>query len=206
MQYSFFASLIEFYIFVSIFIIFIISEIVIKIYSEINRRRSHTKRKISYFSSIYIVIIGLIVAGCIRLVFLLPDNSIFTIAISLRFPDFFYFLGIFFMFGGTVLRCVSVLTLKRAFTVVVQTTDDQKLIKHGVYKLLRNPSYTGILLFITGAAFSLKSIFAVILSLIYFTIFFGIRIRVEEKALRERFGQEFDEYCINTWRLIPFIW
>ena len=202
MPYSYFASLTEFYIFVLAFIAFIISEVVIKAYSETNRRRSNTKRKTSYVSSLYIVIAGLIVIGCIRLGF----NTIFIGAISLRFPDFFYIIGIIFMLGGTALRGLAVLTLRQAFTIVVQTTDDQKLIRHGVYKLLRNPSYAGILLFVTGVAFSLQSVAAAILSVIYFTVFFGIRIRVEEKALWERFGQEFDEYCVNTWRLIPFIW
>ena len=206
MPYSFFASPVEFYVFASMFIIFIISEAVIKVYSEINRQRSRTERKRKYFSSIYIIIIVVIVVLFIRSGFSASGHGVLNAAMLLRFPHVFYFLGIVFMLGGTVLRCVSVITLKRAFTVVVQTTDDQKLIKHGVYKLLRNPSYTGILLFVTGAALSLRSVAAAILAVIFFTIFFSVRIKVEEKALRERFGQEFDEYCTKTWKLIPFIW
>jgi protein-S-isoprenylcysteine O-methyltransferase Ste14 len=32
------------------------------------------------------------------------------------------------------------------------------------------------------------------------------RIRVEERALTERFGDEYTEYCKKTKRLIPFIY
>jgi protein-S-isoprenylcysteine O-methyltransferase Ste14 len=32
------------------------------------------------------------------------------------------------------------------------------------------------------------------------------RIRAEEALLRAQFGGEYDEYCANTWRLIPGIY
>ncbi len=204
MEYAYFSSLAEYYVFSSVFIIFIISEFVIRVYADINRRRSRSKRKSADLGSIFVVIIGLI--GSLRLSFFLSNHGMITSTIRLPLPALFYFFGILFMIGGIVLRCVSVLTLRHAFTVLVQTTDDQRLIKHGVYKLLRNPSYTGLLLFTIGVALSLLSIVAAIVSLMLCTICFGIRIKIEEKALRERFGQEFDDYCMNTWRLIPFIW
>ncbi len=204
MPYSYFSSLGEYYIFGLIFIVFFISEIVIKIYADINRLKSRNKRKSSDFGSMFVAIIGLF--GSLQLSLFLSNNSMSLSPIKQYLPGFFYFFGAVFMIGGIVLRCASVLTLRRAFTVIVQTTDDQRLIKHGVYKFLRNPSYTGLLLFTIGVALSLRNIIAVILSLILCTICFGIRILVEEKALKERFGQEFDEYRISTWRLIPFIW
>ncbi len=204
MPYSYFSYLCEYYIFGFIFIVFFISEVAIKIYADINRLKSRNKRKSSDFGSMFVAIIGLF--GSIQLSFFLSNNNMSLSPIKQYLPVFFYFFGALFMIGGIVLRCASVLTLRRAFTVIVQTTDDQRLIKHGVYKFLRNPSYTGLLLFTIGVAISLRNIIAVILSLILCTICFGIRIIVEEKALGERFGQEFDEYRINTWRLIPFIW
>ena len=29
------------------------------------------------------------------------------------------------------------------------------------------------------------------------------RVRVEEKALREEFGEEYDRYCAQTWKYLP---
>lgn len=204
MPASYFASLAEYYVFAAIFIAFILSELVIKIYAHRNRRRAQANKKFFSLGALFVMLIGLI--GCFRLYWLLSNNRIPVVTLSLRFPSFFYFLGLLFMLGGTVLRGVSVRTLQHAFTVVVQTTAEQKLIKHGVYKLLRNPSYTGIILFIVGVTFSLLSVVAAIVSVILCAVGFGIRIKHEEKALRARFGQEFDEYCMHTWRLIPFLW
>lgn len=37
-------------------------------------------------------------------------------------------------------------------------------------------------------------------------LYYGIRIKVEEKALYECFGEDFKNYCFRSWRLIPLIW
>ena len=45
-----------------------------------------------------------------------------------------------------------------------------------------------------------------LLVLLILAICYGIRIKVEEKALYERFGEEFKNYCFRSWRLFPLIW
>jgi protein-S-isoprenylcysteine O-methyltransferase Ste14 len=158
----------------------------------------------SDFGSVFVVVIGLVGSVCFS--FLFSKNDMPWFISRLNLPHFFYFIGLTLMLGGLVLRDVSVLTLRKYFTVLVQVTSEQQLIQNGVYKRLRNPSYAGMLLFIAGVAISLRSAISAILSLIIFTLCISIRIRVEEKALREKFGSEFDEYCAHTWRLIPFTW
>ena len=37
-------------------------------------------------------------------------------------------------------------------------------------------------------------------------IAYGWRIRTEEEALRERFGQAYADYMRRSWALIPLIW
>ncbi len=184
--------------------IFCISELAIRIYADMNRRHSAGKRKTADFGSVLVVVLGL--AGSVCLSFLLSGSGMPWFIPKLNLPRFFYFVGLVFMLGGLVLRDVAVLTLRKYFTVVVQVTDEQQLIQNGVYKRLRNPAYTGMLLIIVGIAISLRSAVSAILSLIVFTLCVSVRIRVEERALREKFGSAFEEYCAHTWRLIPFIW
>ena len=57
-----------------------------------------------------------------------------------------------------------------------------------------------------GNAFCFRSVFAPLVVLLLLAICYGIRIKVEEKALYERFGEDFKNYCFRTWRLIPLIW
>ena len=199
-----FSNNFESIVFSCIICIFCISELVIRIYADINRKHSVNKRKTSDFGSVFVVVIGIV--GSVYFSFLLSKNDMPWFISKLNLPHFFYFIGLMLMLGGLVLRDVSVLTLRKYFTVLVQVTSGQQLIQNGVYKRLRNPSYSGMLLFSVGVAMSLRSAISAILSLIIFTLCVSIRIRVEEKALRENFGSEFDEYCAHTWRLIPFIW
>jgi protein-S-isoprenylcysteine O-methyltransferase Ste14 len=51
---------------------------------------------------------------------------------------------------GLLLRWWSFATLGKYFTVVVKTSNDQPLIDRGPYRVLRHPSYTGLLLAFTG--------------------------------------------------------
>jgi protein-S-isoprenylcysteine O-methyltransferase Ste14 len=34
---------------------------------------------------------------------------------------------------------------------------------------------------------------------------YGYRIRVEEQALKARFGESYDRYAAARWRLVPFV-
>jgi protein-S-isoprenylcysteine O-methyltransferase Ste14 len=107
---------------------------------------------------------------------------------------------------GSVVRVVSIRALGRFFTIRVRLHEGQTLVKEGLYEHVRHPAYTGVLLGTLGCI----SIFA---SALGFAAFFLLvipamlyRIRVEELALIEQFGDEYVEYCSKTKRLIPFVY
>jgi len=114
--------------------------------------------------------------------------------------------GIPFLAAGIALRIVSRLTLGRHFSGYVQTTENHRLITSGIYRALRHPVYTGYLCLLIGFPVCFGSIAgfvcavaAVIPALIY-------RIRIEEIALLQWFGEEYRQYREKTVRLIPFVW
>ncbi|URZ01029.1 methyltransferase family protein [Clostridium felsineum] len=126
--------------------------------------------------------------------------------IRLTIPHVFYYIGILLIIAGTIIRSYSVWTLKKAFTLSVQTTSNQHLIQKGFYRYVRNPAYTGSILSLVGIACSFRNFFAPIVVLIICIFCYGIRIKIEEKALKEHFKQEFDDYKKRTYCLFPFIW
>jgi protein-S-isoprenylcysteine O-methyltransferase Ste14 len=201
---TYFVNTAEQIVFCCIIAVDALCEFAIRIYSEFNSYRSCSQSKRSDSGSIFIVVLGLV--GNICLSFFLASNTMPICIKQLKLPHIFYFIGIILIIAGLVLRVLSVLTLRKYFTVTVQTIKDHQLIQSGVYKHLRNPSYTGLLLISVGVAFSLCNLIAIICSMFIFTIFLNVRIKVEEKVLREQFKKEFDEYCSKTYRLIPFIW
>jgi protein-S-isoprenylcysteine O-methyltransferase Ste14 len=116
-----------------------------------------------------------------------------------------FFAGAVVVIGGTALRWMAIRTLGKNFTGSVVIEETQSLVSHGLYKYLRHPSYTGILLVVFGLGLMMGNF----LSLLAITLglFIGLlyRIRVEEVALCRRFGHSYKDYMAVTKRLIPFL-
>lgn len=181
--------------------LFFLAEFIIWI---VSRRGVKRDRSQDGGTVIYIILafwISLIISYC------LPDAKEVGYKIAnILLPEFCYYVGSIIIILGTIIRVTSVMTLKKAFTLSVQTTDEQKLIKKGLYKYIRNPAYTGSITSLIGVAIALRSVFAPILVLAICVFAYGKRIKVEEKALRKQFGQEFNDYCKNTYKVFPFVW
>jgi protein-S-isoprenylcysteine O-methyltransferase Ste14 len=59
-------------------------------------------------------------------------------------------IGLGLLWCGIALRFWSFRTLGRYFTFIVQTSGDQPVITGGPYRVIRHPSYAGILLAVMG--------------------------------------------------------
>lgn len=107
---------------------------------------------------------------------------------------------------GLAIRAVSIVTLGRAFSANVALRAGQTLRRSGLYALVRHPSYLGLELILLGLALHPRiwACFAVVL--IPPTLALLYRIHVEEHALRQAFGAEYEDYSRTTRRLIPGIY
>ena len=82
----------------------------------------------------------------------------------------------------------------------------QAIIRRGPYRLLRHPSYAGLLLIYGGFGLALGSwVSAAVAALIMFAGMLP-RIRVEEQALERAFGPDYLSYANATARIIPNVW
>lgn len=106
---------------------------------------------------------------------------------------------------GGLLRLIPVFVLRRHFSGLVAIQEGHKLETGGIYGLVRNPSYLGMVLSAIGWALAFRSVVGVILALAQL-IPLAARIRSEERLLREHFGSEYESYCERTWRLVPGIY
>lgn len=120
-------------------------------------------------------------------------------------PSWTFYPGIFLMILGIVIRQWSIAVLGSFFSLDVGTQKGQKVVKNGPYKLVRHPSYTGILLTMVGIGLALQSWVAVIIIILGFGFGLGYRIHVEEKLLVLKLGDDYMEYMKETKRLIPYI-
>ncbi|HKK20121.1 MAG TPA: isoprenylcysteine carboxylmethyltransferase family protein [candidate division Zixibacteria bacterium] len=114
--------------------------------------------------------------------------------------------GLVLIVAGLVIRWVAILTLWKYFTVDVSIASDHRLVKSGLYKLVRHPSYTGSLLSFLGLGMIFLNWVSLLLVVVPITGAFIYRIKVEETALIGHFGEEYRRYAASTKRLIPKIY
>ncbi|HEY2346069.1 MAG TPA: isoprenylcysteine carboxylmethyltransferase family protein [Xanthomonadaceae bacterium] len=127
-------------------------------------------------------------------------------AARLPHPDVVYPLGLALFVLGAILRAWSIHTLGRFFTVQVAIASDHKLIEDGPYRLLRHPSYTGSLTMFVGFLLCQGNVLTLAIVLLSVLAVFVRRIRVEEAALAETFGDAWRAYAQRTWRLVPYVY
>ena len=111
--------------------------------------------------------------------------------------------GLVLLVSGIVIRLSAIHTLGKYFTSTVVIKNDHQLIRTGLYKHLRHPSYTGALLAHFGLGLSFSSWFSLGFSTIPYLVAAYHRMRVEEQALRDAFGEKYESYAATTKRLIP---
>ena len=113
-------------------------------------------------------------------------------------------LGIFVI--GVVLRWVSIIQLKKEFTVDVAILKDHQLKTNGLYKKIRHPSYLGLLLICFGLSIAMNSIISLLVITIPIFLALAYRIKTEENILMKVFGESYKDYKKTTYRMIPGVY
>ena len=109
--------------------------------------------------------------------------------------------GVLFAAGGA-LRLRPVFVLGHRFSGLVAIQPGHELVMRGVYRVIRHPSYLGLLVNSLGWALAFRSGLGVVLSALLIPPLIA-RIHAEERLLRTQFAGEYDSYRNRTWRLIP---
>src|SRR5258706_11016413 len=94
-------------------------------------------------------------------------------------------------------------TLGKQWAIAARVLEGHELITSGPYRLVRNPIYAGMfgMLIATGVAAS--HWWALGLGMLLFWYGTDVRIKAEERLLRETFGEKFDQYAKEVPPLIP---
>ena len=106
---------------------------------------------------------------------------------------------------GGVLRIAPVFVLGRRFSGLVAIQPDHRLVTGGIYRVIRHPSYLGLLVNALGWGLAFRAGVGVFIAVLMFLVVLA-RIEAEERLLRVTFGVEYDAYRARTWRLIPYLY
>ena len=111
-------------------------------------------------------------------------------------------LGVILFTLGCTLRLYPVFVLGRRFSGLVAIQPDHKLVTSGIYGVIRNPSYLGLLVTVIGWGLAFRSLVGVLITAVLLPPLVA-RINAEEALLSSQFGAEFEVYRARTSRLIP---
>jgi protein-S-isoprenylcysteine O-methyltransferase Ste14 len=117
-----------------------------------------------------------------------------------------FVLGALIGWLGLLLRWWSFATLGKYFTTVVKTSSDQVVIERGPYRILRHPSYTGLLAAFVGCGLMLGNWVGATASFLLILVGLIYRLLREEHAMIDSLGDAYADYAMDRARLVPFVW
>ena len=112
--------------------------------------------------------------------------------------------GISLILSKVLLKGWAMKTLGKYYNAHIMVGEHHELIKSGPYKYVRHPAYSARFLSIIGITLMLNAFYTLIVALVVDLAFISIRIRLEERELMGKFGEQYLAYKKQTWAIIPF--
>jgi protein-S-isoprenylcysteine O-methyltransferase Ste14 len=105
--------------------------------------------------------------------------------------------------GSVWLITAAVKTLGKEWSLTARLLEGHKLATSGPYSFVRHPIYTGMLGMLVATGLAISHWIALLAALVIFFIGTIIRVRSEEKLLREAFGDQFENYARRVPAMVP---
>lgn len=147
----------------------------------------------------------ILTASIAILLFVIPSYSDRHTLLVLGDDELFRYFGVVFFIFGTLFMVWGPAHLGKQFSAFITLQKDHQLVTDGPFRYMRHPRYSGIIFWGFGIALIFRSILGLLLAVLM-AIFMVWRIPDEEKLLQKEFRQEWEEYCEQTKKLIPFIY
>src|SRR5207248_5343047 len=97
----------------------------------------------------------------------------------------------------------AVRTLGKQWSLQARVLEHHELIRRGPYRIVRHPIYTGMFGMLIASSLVYGHWLGLIIASVVYYLGTVIRVRSEEKLLREQFGSEYDEYARQVPAFIP---
>ncbi|WP_213306373.1 methyltransferase family protein [Paraburkholderia sacchari] len=148
----------------------------------------------------------------LRTIWIVTVSAVIIAAIVSRFTNFpigpmpeSRYVGIAIIVIGIALRISAIVSLGRMFTYNVAIRDGHELVAAGLYRLVRHPSYTGMLITFAGYGLALNNWLGLATAFIPVFVVMRKRMAIEEAVLLGRFGDMYAAYMKRSWRLVPWV-
>ena len=175
-----------------------LGEIGLQLMQLLRSERTKTSEWGSYGGIAITAVLAVVLAGLVRR--LLPGLDY-----PVREPGWLIAVVVLVVVGGGF-RLWSIAMLGRYFRAVVHIQEDHHVVRTGPYRVLRHPSYTGLLVVTLGLALLLGNYASTVVFELLVIVGLLYRIHVEERMLLDGLGEDYAAYMRETDRLIPGVW
>ena len=101
------------------------------------------------------------------------------------------------------IMAASLRALGRQWSLQARVLQNHKLVREGPYRFVRHPIYTGMRGMIVAGGLAWSHWIGFLIALLLFAVGTAIRVRSEEKLLREQFGTAFEDYERSVPAVVP---
>lgn len=123
--------------------------------------------------------------------------------IGFKIPFWLRILSVICIILGILIFILALLQLNRNLSPFPTPRTDSQLVETGLYKYVRHPIYTGILIFFLAYGIFSTSLFRILITLLLYLLFWR-KSGYEEAQLRKKYP-EYDSYKTRTGRFFPVI-
>lgn len=88
----------------------------------------------------------------------------------------------------------------------LELREGHQLVTRGIYRTVRHPMYTSLLVYGVGQTLVVPNWFAGPFYLIAMALLVGFRLGAEERMMLDAFPDHYATYMKSTWRLVPGVW
>lgn len=120
---------------------------------------------------------------------------------SLGFSLFFKFIGLLFAIVGFLIALIAILQLNKNLSPFPTPKEKAVLLENGLYKFVRHPIYSGLLLLFYGYGIYVDSIYKLLISSLLLVLFY-FKTNYEERLLEFKF-QDYSLYKQKVGRFFP---
>lgn len=115
-----------------------------------------------------------------------------------------YLVGAISGIASFALRRRAIAALGRFWSLHVEIRDNHEFVQSGPFRWMRHPTYCSMVLELIAMACMLNAVYSALVSFLFFVPTLFIRVKLEERALVEKFGEAYHNYQKSTPAIFPW--
>ena len=116
-----------------------------------------------------------------------------------------YWVGVALLAAGLAFTVWARVRLGRNWSGIITVKEGHELVRSGPYRWIRHPIYTGLMVAFLGHAIAYNEL-RCFLGVLLCVAALLRKMSIEERFMREQFGEEYSRYAATTAALVPLVY